>query len=122
MLKGVVADPGAGKSDANEAGDGAASIFEKINSRRAQTIECSQLECERSAADLIAKRPLSRREEHGAEAAGDTHLSVSDHNGCVVMLTQSIQSVFGAKIAHPALGFIYNNYLSTCLESRICMD
>ena len=115
MLKGVVADPGAGKSDANEAGDGAASIFEKVNSRRAQTIECSQLECERSAADLIAKRPLSRREEHGAEAAGDTtHLSVSDHNGCVVMLTQSIQSMFGAKIAHPALGFIYNNYLSTC--------
>ena len=78
-------------------------------------IGCSQLGPERSTADLIAKRPLSRSEELGAEAAGDTtHLSVSDHNGCVVMLTQSIQSVFGAKIAHPALGFVYNNYLSTC--------
>jgi gamma-glutamyltranspeptidase/glutathione hydrolase len=78
-------------------------------------IDRYQLEPDRSKADLIAKRPLSRGEEHGAEAAGDTtHLSVSDHHGCVVMLTQSIQSVFGAKIAHPALGFIYNNYLSTC--------
>jgi len=74
-----------------------------------------QLEFDRSTADLIVKRPLSRGEERGAEAAGDTtHLSVSDQHGCMVMLTQSIQSVFGAKIAHPALGFIYNNYLSTC--------
>lgn len=76
---------------------------------------CHQLEPERSAAELTVKRPFSRAEEHGAEAAGDTtHLSVSDRHGCVVMLTQSIQSVFGAKIAHPSLGFIYNNYLSTC--------
>ena len=58
-----MADPEAGKSDANEAGDGAASIFEKVNSRRAETIECSQLECERSAADLIAKRPLTRHSD-----------------------------------------------------------
>lgn len=74
-----------------------------------------QLEPDSTAAESTAGRPLSRTEEHGAEAAGDTtHLSVSDHNGCVVMLTQSIQSVFGAKTAHPALGFVYNNYLSTC--------
>ena len=78
-------------------------------------VHCSQLEPDRSTADLVAKRPLSRSVEHDAEAAGDTtHLSVSDHSGCVVMLTQSIQSVFGAKVAHPELGFIYNNYLSTC--------
>lgn len=78
-------------------------------------IHSGQLEPDRSTADLLARRPLGRGEEHSAEAAGDTtHLSVSDRNGCVVMLTQSIQSVFGAKIAHPVLGFIYNNYLSTC--------
>ena len=78
-------------------------------------IDGCQLEPDRSSAELIARRPVSRGDEHGAEAAGDTtHLSVSDPYGCVVMLTQSIQSVFGAKIAHPALGFIYNNYLSTC--------
>jgi hypothetical protein len=33
MLNGVVADPAAGKYDANEAGDGAALICGKINSR-----------------------------------------------------------------------------------------
>jgi gamma-glutamyltranspeptidase/glutathione hydrolase len=49
------------------------------------------------------------------EEPGDTtHLSVSDRHGNVVMLTQSIQSVFGAKVANPDLGFLYNNYLFTC--------
>jgi gamma-glutamyltranspeptidase / glutathione hydrolase len=50
-----------------------------------------------------------------AEEPGDTtHLTTSDRDGNVVMLTQSIQSVFGAKVAHPGLGFLYNNYLATC--------
>jgi gamma-glutamyltranspeptidase/glutathione hydrolase len=32
----------------------------------------------------------------------------------VVSLTQSIQSLFGAKVANPDYGFVYNNYLWTC--------
>jgi len=49
------------------------------------------------------------------EGPGDTtHLTVADAQGNVVALTQSIQSVFGAKVAHPELGFVYNNYLWTC--------
>lgn len=49
------------------------------------------------------------------EEPGDTtHLTVADADGTVVALTQSIQSVFGAKVAHGGLGFIYNNYLRTC--------
>jgi gamma-glutamyltranspeptidase/glutathione hydrolase len=39
---------------------------------------------------------------------------VSDRQGNIVLLTQSIQSMFGAKVAHPKLGFLYNNYLCTC--------
>ena len=31
-------------------------------------------------------------------------------------LTQSIQSLFGAKVANAKLGFLYNNYLRTCLR------
>lgn len=50
-----------------------------------------------------------------AEGPGDTtHLTVSDRAGNVVALTQSIQSVFGAKVAQPQLGFVYNNALCSC--------
>jgi len=48
------------------------------------------------------------------EPGETTHLSVSDAEGNVVALTQSIQSLYGAKLAHPQLGFLYNNYLRTC--------
>jgi gamma-glutamyltranspeptidase / glutathione hydrolase len=51
----------------------------------------------------------------GVEEPGDTtHLTVADSKGNVVALTQSIQSVFGAKVANGWLGFLYNNYLRTC--------
>jgi gamma-glutamyltranspeptidase / glutathione hydrolase len=54
----------------------------------------------------------------GVEEPGDTtHLTVTDNQGNVVALTQSIQSLFGAKVANPALGFFYNNYLRTCPRS-----
>jgi len=43
-----------------------------------------------------------------------THLVVVDASSTAVSLTQSIQSVFGAKVMHPTLGFFYNNYLRTC--------
>jgi gamma-glutamyltranspeptidase / glutathione hydrolase len=52
--------------------------------------------------------------ESGDGPGDTTHLTVADRHGNVVALTQSIQSVFGAKVAHPALGFVYNNYLRTC--------
>jgi gamma-glutamyltranspeptidase/glutathione hydrolase len=47
------------------------------------------------------------------EEGNTTHLCAADDEGGVVSLTQSIQSVFGSKVAHPTLGFVYNNYLST---------
>ncbi len=50
------------------------------------------------------------REEPGET----THLCTADRQGNVVALTQSIQSLFGAKVANGQLGFLYNNYLSTC--------
>jgi gamma-glutamyltranspeptidase / glutathione hydrolase len=54
---------------------------------------------------------------HGApgERGGETtHLCTADTKGNAVALTQSIQSLFGAKVANPEFGFIYNNYLTTC--------
>jgi len=70
--------------------------------------------------DHVAKLAeiLRRGPQLGAAACeepGDTtHLTVADAEGNVVALTQSIQSVFGAKVANEKLGFLYNNYLRTC--------
>jgi gamma-glutamyltranspeptidase/glutathione hydrolase len=40
-----------------------------------------------------------------------THLCVIDDAGNVVALTQSIERTFGAAVATPGLGFLYNGYL-----------
>lgn len=40
-----------------------------------------------------------------------THFSVVDSDGMAVAVTQSIDSYFGAKVVHPSLGFLYNNYM-----------
>jgi len=54
-------------------------------------------------------RGLRRRLKGGGET---THLSVVDREGNFVALTQSIERVFGAMVATPSLGFLYNDYLS----------
>lgn len=71
------------------------------------------VEVERAIKRLTLDKPLPLT--NCAEGPGDTtHLTVADADGNIVALTQSIQSVFGAKVANPGLGFVYNNYLCTC--------
>ena len=48
------------------------------------------------------------RDDLGGET---THFSVVDADGMIVAVTQSIDSYFGARVAHPRLGFLYNNYM-----------
>jgi gamma-glutamyltranspeptidase/glutathione hydrolase len=59
-------------------------------------------------------RRVARRVARRARAGGGetTHLSVMDGEGNVVGLTQSIERVYGAAVATPSLGFLYNNYMS----------
>jgi gamma-glutamyltranspeptidase/glutathione hydrolase len=59
----------------------------------------------------LGNGPMTVRKEEPGET---THLCTVDSNRNVVSLTQSIQSLFGAKVANPRYGFLYNNYLSTC--------
>jgi gamma-glutamyltranspeptidase / glutathione hydrolase len=69
----------------------------------------------RSIAAGLRDARITDRDRPAAEEPGDTtHLSACDRSGNVVALTQSIQSLFGAKAAHRDLGFLYNNYLRTC--------
>jgi gamma-glutamyltranspeptidase/glutathione hydrolase len=51
--------------------------------------------------------------DNGAEQGmGETtHLSVMDKEGNVVGITQSLNLVYGAKVATKGLGFLYNNYI-----------
>lgn len=58
-------------------------------------------------------RVVSKQIQSRIKSKGDTtHLSVMDKNSNVVALTQSIERVFGAKVASHDLGFLYNNYMS----------
>jgi gamma-glutamyltranspeptidase/glutathione hydrolase len=74
----------------------------------------SEAYARRIAADIIGPQRPALLNVAAEEAGDTTHLSVCDRYGNIVMLTQSIQSLFGAKVAHRDLGFLYNNYLCTC--------
>jgi len=74
-------------------------------------------------ASEIAKRIQADCSENTSELDTEepgetTHLCTVDSHGNVVALTQSIQSLFGAKVANGQLGFLYNNYLCTCKRRR----
>lgn len=57
----------------------------------------------------LVSRQIRRRIRSQGET---THLSVMDKDNNAVALTQSIESVYGACVATPQLGFLYNNYLN----------
>jgi gamma-glutamyltranspeptidase/glutathione hydrolase len=66
-------------------------------------------------ADDISRHVCDSLVVNADEEEGETtHLCTADGQGNVVSLTQSIQSLFGARVANAKCGFLYNNYLITC--------
>lgn len=63
---------------------------------------------ERTSKTKAATLLRAYREQTGGET---THFSVVDGDGMAVAVTQSIDSYFGARVVHPTLGFLYNNYM-----------
>jgi len=64
------------------------------------------------AARLLQEYRSDLGAHSGEQGGGETtHFSVVDGDGLAVAVTQSIDSYFGAGVAHPRLGFLYNNYM-----------
>ena len=105
----------------------AMSIFDAFSAREESPVAVNDFVPEMAERLLSEQRVRQiitnfQKEPHpsaaAAEEPGDTtHLTVADAEGNIVALTQSIQSVFGAKVANKKLGFLYNNYLRTCPRS-----
>jgi gamma-glutamyltranspeptidase/glutathione hydrolase len=66
------------------------------------------VEARRLLNDYRASLEALPKDSDGGETS---HFSVVDGDGLAVAVTQSIDSYFGAGVAHPRLGFLYNNYM-----------
>ncbi len=64
----------------------------------------------RAQIDLAKARPWLAGIAAG-ESADTTHVTVADSDGCVVSSTQTINGLFGARVAVPGTGMICNNYM-----------
>jgi len=76
--------------------------YEKLIRQRA-----SQLIATIESGDQLLGRSIGPKQGMGET----THLSVIDRDGNAVGLTQSLNLVYGAKVATDGLGFLYNNYI-----------
>jgi len=65
----------------------------------------------RAAIDLRRARDWSPGVTLPPESANTTHVSVADRDGNIVSSTQTINSLFGARIMIPGTGIIPNNYM-----------
>jgi gamma-glutamyltranspeptidase/glutathione hydrolase len=79
-------------------------------------VPVGRLTSKEAAALRRAAIRMDRAQEWGADAAlaessNTTHVTVADAEGNVIATTQTINSLFGARIAVPGTGMICNNYM-----------
>ena len=66
----------------------------------------------KESVEQILRSPTGKREIAALSGGETTHLSVMDGEGNCAGITQSVNMVYGSKVAAEGLGFIYNNYLT----------
>lgn len=80
------------------------------------TVPVAQITSKDYAAKRRAQIDMARAGSYAAELAlaesnCTTHVTVADAAGCIVATTQTVNSLFGARIATPGTGMICNNYM-----------
>ena len=88
-------------------------ILDLVNFEREAALRISKDEATRVLRG-VRERDRRTRDEQPPDASppGETtHFTVVDANGMIVSVTASINAYFGARVATPALGFLYNDYM-----------
>lgn len=90
-----------------------ARALEIAHRRRAARPVRDLVDYEEGVASRIDKSRAERllRAHRRGPVGETTHFSLVDDEGTVVAMTQSLNAYFGAKVAHPTLGFLYNDYM-----------
>jgi gamma-glutamyltranspeptidase/glutathione hydrolase len=83
-------------------------VGDYVNYQHEMAVNVSKAEAKRLLLEYQSGLGKAGPGEPGGET---THFSVVDGDGMAVAVTQSIDSYFGAGVAHPKLGFLYNNYM-----------
>jgi gamma-glutamyltranspeptidase/glutathione hydrolase len=83
-------------------------VADYVNYQDHVTSEISKAEARRLSDRYRATVETEQAVDDGGET---THFSVVDGDGLAVAVTQIIDSYFGARVVHPQLGFLYNNYM-----------
>lgn len=88
-------------------------ILDLVNFEREAAQRISKDEATRVLRQVRERRPTGEREESpDVSASGETtHFTVVDASGMIVSVTTSINAYFGARVATPTLGFLYNDYM-----------
>jgi gamma-glutamyltranspeptidase/glutathione hydrolase len=88
-------------------------ILDLVNFEREAAQRVSKDEAARVLRQVRERRLTGEREQSlDVSTSGETtHFTVADANGMIVSVTASINAYFGARVATPTLGFLYNDYM-----------
>jgi gamma-glutamyltranspeptidase/glutathione hydrolase len=95
-------------------------IVDLVNFEREAMQRISKDEAARVLRQVRERRPTEGAEDsYDSSTSGETtHFTVVDASGMIVSVTTSINAYFGARVATPTLGFLYNDYMRELVLDR----